>query len=87
MRPEFEYKIPANDAKEMLKMKGGSVIEKTRYIVPFKGFIWEVDEFHGCRNGLTIAEIELQSPDQTYALPPFVGDNVTGDPKYYNSNL
>lgn len=86
-RPEFEYPIPVHDAKAMLKMAEGSIIEKIRYIVPFEGFFWEVDEFQGSHEGLTTAEIELSYSGQIYSLPPFAGENVTGNPKYYNSNL
>lgn len=86
-RKEFEYNVPLEDAREMLKLCEGNCIAKTRYIVPFEGYIWEVDEFHGSREGLTIAEIELTSSDEKYPLPPFVGKEVTGNPEYYNSNL
>lgn len=90
-RDEWEYRIPVSEAREMLErvcLEG--VIRKTRWIVPYGGRIWEVDEFHGGHEGLTVAEIEL--PDAGIAiseveLPPFVGENVTGDPRYYNSNL
>lgn len=83
-RLEFEYEIPVEDAVTMLKMCP-SVIEKRRWIVPYGGFIWEVDEFGGNCKGLTIAEIELPSVDTVYPLPPFVGENVTGKAEYYNS--
>ena len=65
----------------------GRLIIKTRYIVPFAGYVWEVDNFHGDLEGLTIAEIELPDKDSTFSLPPFIGREVTGDPAYYNSNL
>lgn len=88
VRNEWEYPVPLADAEAMMRdCRDGNVIEKIRYIVPFGGFYWEVDEFHGHHNGLVVAEIEL--PDTTVAppLPPFVGDEVTGDVRYYNSNL
>lgn len=87
VRLEFEYEIPLSDASELLKLAEGRVIEKRRYIVKWDNNIWEIDEFSGDREGLTIAEIELSSSDEKYSLPPFVGENVTGDPRYYNSNL
>ncbi len=63
------------------------ILEKTRYIVPFKGHVWEVDEFSGSRSGLVTAEVELSSADEDYEIPEFIGENVTGNPSYYNSNL
>ncbi|MDE6578580.1 MAG: CYTH domain-containing protein [Muribaculaceae bacterium] len=86
-RMEFEYEIPLEDAKAMMELCQKGIIEKIRYCVPFEGYIWEIDEFKGSREGLVIAEIELPAADTVYGLPPFVGKNVTGDPKYYNSNL
>ncbi|MGN0230748.1 MAG: CYTH domain-containing protein [Muribaculaceae bacterium] len=86
-RDEFEYTIPVDDAMQLLNMCLPTVIEKTRYLVPFDGHTWEVDEFHGARQGLVVAEIEIDSSNRQYALPPFVGQNVTGNPDYYNSNL
>ncbi len=55
--------------------------------MPFKGHIWEVDEFLGSRNGLVTAEVELSSAEEEYEIPEFIGENVTGNPAYYNSNL
>ena len=63
------------------------VIIKTRYLVMHEGNRWEVDEFHGDLQGLVIAELEVPDEDYTFALPPFVGMEVTGDPRYYNSQL
>lgn len=85
-RHEWEYPIPVEDAREMLALCTAK-IEKTRYIVPFHSHIWEVDVFEGRHKGLAIAEIELKSEDEPFDLPPFVGDDVTGIPAYYNSNL
>ncbi len=87
VRKEYEYEVPYDDAVSMLAMCEPPVLEKTRHIVEFEGKIWEVDEFSGARKGLVTAEIELSSEDEAYALPPFVGENVTGNPAYYNSNL
>lgn len=88
VRDEWEYAIPVADAREMLeRCAEGTVIVKTRYNVPFDGLMWEVDEFHGNHEGLVVAEVELPSADAELSLPPFVGEEVTGDPRYYNSNL
>jgi len=62
-------------------------IEKLRYHIPDGEFIWEVDEFLGVNKGLVIAEIELEDEDQDFPRPSWIGSEVTGDPKYYNSNL
>ncbi|MDE6409803.1 MAG: CYTH domain-containing protein [Muribaculaceae bacterium] len=85
-RLEFEYEIPVEDAREMLILSIGDYLEKRRWIVDYGGYRWEVDEFLN-RNAPTIAEIELPFSSHNYPLPPFVGEEVTGDPKYYNSNL
>ena len=86
-RLEFEYQIPVNEAREILKLAEGTPIRKIRYIVPYEGNIWEVDEFLERKDNLVIAEIEIPTSDHKYKLPPFVGKNVTGDKRYYNSNL
>lgn len=86
-RLEFEYEIPVSDACEMLSLCDGCVIKKTRYIVNYAGFRWEVDEFHGDLAPLVLAEIELTDSSQDYPLPTFVGEDVTNNPMYYNSNL
>lgn len=85
-RGEWEYSVPVADAEEMLTLCR-AVLEKTRWVVPCDGRMWEVDEFGGRLSGLTLAEIELPSEDAVFGLPAFVGAEVTGDPKYYNSNL
>lgn len=87
VRVEFEYEIPIEDARNMIGMCLPTVLEKVRYIVVYEDKIWEVDEFLGIRSGLVTAEIELQCPDENYSIPPFVGENITGDKRYYNSNL
>jgi CYTH domain-containing protein len=87
-RPEFEYPIPVHDAAEMLdSLCGAPLIDKTRYTVKHGGVIFEIDEFHGENTGLTVAEVELESEDQAVDLPDWIGGEVTGDPRYYNSNL
>lgn len=86
-RSEFEYPIPFEDAKEMLCMPNVSIIEKFRSVVMYDGHKWEIDEFVGRNTGLVLAEIELKSPDELFNLPEWVGEEVTGNPKYYNVNL
>ena len=87
-RLEYEYEIPVTDADEMLDdLCERHPIEKKRYKIEYKGFIWEVDEFFGENQGLIVAELELESEDQSYEKPEWIGDEVTGDPKYYNANL
>jgi CYTH domain-containing protein len=63
------------------------LIEKSRYKIDFGGFVWEVDEFYGDNQGLIVAEVELESEDQKFEIPGWIGEEVTGDPKYFNSNL
>lgn len=87
-RDEWEYEIPKADAVALIKKCCfGNVIDKTRYLVDFSGFTWEIDEFSSPCRGLVVAEVELQSETDSPALPPFVGEEVTGDSRYYNSNL
>lgn len=85
-RKEWEYAIPIDDAKEMLEICEGEAIVKTRYYVPYGDFMWEVDEFISPRQ-FTIAEVELPTVNTKIDIPPFIGEEVTGDPAYYNSNL
>ncbi|MDE6338492.1 MAG: CYTH domain-containing protein [Muribaculaceae bacterium] len=87
VRLEFEYEVSLADARQMLRMCEGNIVDKTRYVVNYCGFIWEVDEFHNLAEPLTIAEIELPSEDATFAVPEFIGKEVTGDKRYYNSML
>lgn len=86
-RLEFEYEIPVKEAQEILKLAEPGLVEKTRYIVPFGGLIWEVDEFHGSLNGVTVAEVELPDTCISYEKPPFIGEDITGNTEYYCSNL
>lgn len=85
-RAEYEYQIPLDDAKNMLSMCLGTVIDKTRWLVTFDSHLWEIDEYHNC-DAPTVAEIELEESTHDYALPSFVGQEVTGNPTYYNSNI
>ena len=87
-RPEYEYSIPLNEAQEILQQLCLTpIIDKTRHIVEYNGNTWEIDEFHGALEGLTLAEIELPLSKYKYDIPPFIGKNVTNDARYYNSNL
>jgi len=87
-RPEFEYGIPVEDAEAMLKeLSVAPPVEKTRYRVPFGGLVWEVDVFHGANEGLVLAEVELEHEEQEPPLPPWVGEEVTHDPRYLNASL
>ena len=88
VRKEFEYEIPEDEAREMLDAHCEKpLIEKLRYMIQYKGLIWEVDEFSGENSGLVIAEIELESEDQEFERPEWVGREVSGDPRYYNVSL
>jgi len=86
-RKEFEYDIPAGDAVLLLEMCEQPLVEKVRYKIPSGGLTWEVDEFEGANQGLIVAECELSSEDQRIELPPWIGEEVTADPRYFNSNL
>ena len=87
-RAEFEYPIPARDARELLRDHCEQpLIEKTRWRVRYRGLLWEVDVFEGANCGLVVAEVELRRADQKVALPPWVGKEVTRDARYLNANL
>lgn len=86
-RCEYEYEIPNLDACEMLEMCEDPILHKRRHLVEYAGHRWEVDEFLGQLSPLVTAEIELKSEAEAFELPPFIGKDVTGDPRYYNSNL
>jgi len=86
-RSEFEYEIPVNDAKDLLDKFAVAELTKTRYKIEFGNKAWEVDEFFGNNLGLIVAEIELASEDELFDIPAWIGIEVTGDEKYYNSNL
>ena len=88
VRSEYEYEIPIIDARSLLtELCQQPLIEKKRYTIPFCGCTWEVDEFFGLNNGLIVAEIELETEDQLFARPDWIGEEVTGDPRYYNAAL
>jgi adenylate cyclase len=87
-RSEYEYEIPFADANEMLdRLCEQPLVEKTRYRIPFGGLTWEVDEFEGENQGLITAEVELEDKDQAVSLPDWIRQEVTDDPRYFNSNL
>lgn len=88
VRVEYEYEIPGAEAEAMLyDLCEKPLIEKMRTKIEFKGLVWEVDEFFGENQGLLVAEVELESEDQSFVKPEWVGEEVTGDPKYFNANL
>ncbi|HBK62476.1 MAG TPA: adenylate cyclase [Cyanobacteria bacterium UBA11166] len=87
-RAEYEYPIPAEDAKEMLdNFCQLPMIEKTRYKIKWGELIWEVDEFMGENEGLIVAEVELTDENQEIDLPDWIGEEVSHDSRYFNSNL
>ena len=86
-RSEYEYEIPAEEARELLALCDTPLVEKTRYVEMFCGKRWEVDIFHGANEGLRVAEIELAAEAEEFALPEWVGDEVTGERRYYNAAL
>ena len=88
VRVEYEYEIPAAEAQAMLEdLCEKPLIEKIRYKIKHHGLVWEVDEFYGENQGLIMAEVELDFKDQKFEKPEWVGAEVTGDSKYFNSNL
>ena len=88
VRTEFEYEIPVEDADAILEdLCEQPVIEKIRYRIPWGSHTWEVDEFLGENEGLVIAEIELSQANEPFEKPPWLGRDVTGDPRYYNACL
>ena len=86
-RYEWEKEIPLNEAQELLLLCEPGIIDKIRYEVDFENQTFEVDEFYGENEGLTIAELELESEDSTFSKPDFLGTEVTGDKRYYNVQL
>jgi adenylate cyclase len=86
-RYEWEKEIPVSEVDELLKICEPGVIDKTRYLVEAGAHTFEVDEFYGDNDGLVVAEIELSSEDETFEKPQWLGQEVTGDAKYFNSML
>lgn len=86
-RNEWEFPVPLSDANEMMKICLAGKIIKTRYLIPSGGHTFEVDVFHDKNDGLVIAEIELSSENEKFEVPDWLGEEVTGNPAYYNANL
>lgn len=86
-RYEWEKEIPLAEAQELMKLCEPGVIDKTRYLVRSGRHVFEVDEFYGDNEGLLVAEVELSAPDESYEKPSFIGREVTGDVRFYNSHL
>ena len=86
-RQEFDYAIPVEDARVLLALCVGGLVDKVRHLVDVGGFTWEVDEFLGDNAGLVVAEIELPSADTVFERPDWVGEEVTDEARYYNLAL
>lgn len=87
-RPEFEYEIPLADGIALLTdLAEKPLLEKRRYRLPWGGLTWEIDEFSGENAGLVVAEVELRDEGQPLVKPAWVGEEVTGDPRYFNASL
>ena len=84
-RDEYEYEIPLRDAEALLEtLCAGYLVEKRRHLVPQGDHVWEVDEFEGVNAGLVVAEVELSDPDEAFERPPWAGEEVTDEERYYN---
>jgi len=86
-RYEWEKEIDVTEARELLALCEPGIIDKTRYLVQVGKFTFEVDEFHGVNEGLVVAEVELSSEEELFEIPIWLGKEVTGDKRYYNSKL
>jgi adenylate cyclase len=87
-RSEYEYPIPLEDAKEIMdNLCRKPLLEKTRHLVRYSGHIWEIDEFAGDNAGLVVAEVELTDIDEKFVKPPWLGEEVSHDRRYYNAYL
>lgn len=86
-RYEWEKEIPVQEAWELMRLCNGATIDKTRYLVKCGTHTFEIDEFHGDNEGLTVAEVELTEADELFEKPDFIGKEVTGEKRYYNSSL
>lgn len=87
-RLEYDYEIPVEEAREILQqLCAHARLEKTRHLLTHAGHTWEIDVFEGDNAGLVIAEIELQDESETFERPPWLGEEVSYDPRYYNMNL
>lgn len=86
-RGEWEYSIPVREAREMMALAMGRCLVKKRYLIPYEGHIWEVDVFEGAYEGLVLAELELSHTEERFACPPWLGEELTGQPEYYNAYM
>ncbi len=86
-RYEFEKEINLDDAERLMSLCEPGIVDKRRWLVPFAGHTFEVDEFFGDNEGLVMAEVELSAPDEPFEKPDFIGRDVTGDRRFYNSSL
>jgi CYTH domain-containing protein len=88
-RYEFDTEIPLDDARDLMQICEPGIIDKTRFLVrsPDGRHVWEIDEFYGDNEGLVLAEVELSSEDEHFLKPDFVGREVTGDRRFYNSHM
>ncbi len=86
-RTEFEYKIPVDDARELLKLCEPNVLKKIRRKIEYAGHIWEIDFFEGRHEGLILAEVEIKSENEVVRLPEWIEREVSDDPQYFNSAL
>ena len=85
--PEYEYEIPFSDAQELIIAYCANSVEKVRYRIPVGKHVWEVDVFRGKNEGLIVAEIELNDPEEPFERPSWVGEEVTSNSRYYNASL
>jgi len=86
-RMEFEYEIPLADAESLKLLTQTPIVDKYRYVIPYCGHVWEVDEFLGLNEGLVTAEVEMQSEDEQVEIPDWIGEDVSDEKRYRNSNL
>ncbi|MBN2806070.1 MAG: CYTH domain-containing protein [Prolixibacteraceae bacterium] len=86
-RDEFEYEIAVNDARQLLDLKVGALVEKTRYLLEVYGKLWEIDVFEGANKGLIVAEIELNDENESFQKPDWALEEVSTDVRYYNFKL
>ncbi|KKB79828.1 adenylate cyclase [Devosia soli] len=86
-RPEFEYEVPLDDARQMMTLSFPNIVEKRRYKVPFGEHLWEIDVFEGHHAGLVLAEVEMETEEDIVILPDWVGEEVTDDDRYANASL
>lgn len=86
-RAEFEYDVPLEDGRAMMKLSEPNIVEKRRHDVPFGNHVWEIDVFEGRHEGLVIAEVEMNTEEDEVAMPDWIGKDVTDDDRYANASL